>query len=164
VSNLKDKPMLSLHGGNRMSKLNQSQMSASDSIDTGTKRGMRRTESGSSLISNVTNQFGNVLDASRIERLLQTFNLISASKKQNDLIKIALKEIKSLVSFNNCTIYVFSADLMKGLESVRPEIDGFHLSKAMVDNGRTISAVSESEEQSNLSFTKPEDIKHGLKT
>ena len=58
-------------------------MSAADSVDTATrKQTMRRTESGSSLGTQVTGpQNANILDAARIERLLAVFNTIQNCKK-----------------------------------------------------------------------------------
>ena len=68
---------------------------------------MRRTDSHSSLNTQVTTQNANILDAARVERLLAVFNTVQNCKKQTDVLKTVLKEIRSLIQFSNCTIFVF---------------------------------------------------------
>ena len=47
-----------------------------------------------------------MLDSNRIERLLQALNTLQNCKKQTEMLKTTLKELKSLISFSNCTIFV----------------------------------------------------------
>lgn len=76
---------------------------------------LKRQDSQSSIRSKqstLTNQISNMLDSNRIERLLQALNTIQNCKKSTDILKTTLKELKSLISFSNCTIFVLNAELV----------------------------------------------------
>ena len=99
VNLLTEKPFLSLNQGDISrkpgdKKIETSRMSATDSLETMTvnkKQSLRRTESGSSIGTQVTGtQNANILDAARIERLLAVFNAIQSCKKQNEVLDINL--------------------------------------------------------------------------
>lgn len=84
------------------------------SVDLGIKK--KRPESGQSLMSSGTQPGygpGSIaatsvggLDHDRIGRLLNLFQLLSKQKNPVDLIKTVLRELKSLISFENCTVFV----------------------------------------------------------
>ena len=128
--------------------------------------GLKRQDSQSSIRSkqsNLTNQISTLLDSNRIERLLQALNTIQNCKKMSDIIKTTLKEIKSLISFSNCTIFVLNPEVLSSVTVYRPDTDGVHVSTTLVDN-RTSKAVSESDTQAAPSFSKLDEVKYGLKT
>ena len=141
-------------------------MSATDSLETMTvnkKQSLRRTESGSSVGTQVTGtQNANILDAARIERLLAVFNAIQSCKKQNEVLKVVLKELRSLIQFSNCTIFVFQPELIQQCALFRPDKDGVHVATLLFE-GRQIKAISESENLAAPSFKKFDDIRYGLK-
>jgi len=39
------------------------------------------------------------------------------------MLKTTLKELKSLISFSNCTIFVTQPDLVNAVMSYRPDVD-----------------------------------------
>lgn len=91
--------------GLNRNRLNGSMISESDTHK------ITRKDSNSSFISLTTNQHGNILDANRIEKLLSVFTQLSHCKKVKDMIKLLLDEMKNLVTFAKCTVFVFPADL-----------------------------------------------------
>ena len=92
--------------------------------------GLKRQDSQSSIRSkqsNLTNQISTLLDSNRIERLLQALNTIQNCKKTTDIIKTTLKELKSLISFSNCTIFVLSPEILHSVSVFRPDIDNVNV-------------------------------------
>ena len=98
---------------------------------------LKRQDSQSSIRSKqstLTNQISTMLDSNRIERLLQALNTIQNCKKSTDILKTTLKELKSLISFSNCTIFVLSPDLVSAVMGYRPDVDHVNVATLMLEN------------------------------
>jgi hypothetical protein len=66
---------------------------------------------------------GGHLDHDRIGRLLNLFQLLSKQKNPVDLIKTTLKELKGLVQFENCTLFVMQPELVRLCEKLQLDVD-----------------------------------------
>ena len=61
------------------------------------------------------------------------------------MLKTTLKELKSLISFSNCTIFVVQPDLVNAVMSYRPHIDHVNVATLLFDN-KACKSISESEQ------------------
>jgi len=73
-----------------------------------------------------------------------------------------LRELKSLISFSNCTIFVVQRDLVNAVMSYRPDVDQVHVATVVVDS-KQCKSVSESESIGAPCFSKMEEVRFGLK-
>ena len=103
-------------------------MSVADSVETGVRKPLKRQGSESSLVSGMSGTQTNLLDSNRIERLLQTFKSINNCKKLTEIVKLTLKELKSLISFSNCTIFIISKKIIEGVMGFKPDVDHVNVS------------------------------------
>mmetsp|Transcript_3811 Transcript_3811/g.5104 ORF Transcript_3811/g.5104 Transcript_3811/m.5104 type:complete len:105 (-) Transcript_3811:1216-1530(-) len=103
-----------------------------------------------------------MLDSNRIERLLQALNTLQNCKKQTEMLKMTLKELKSLISFSNCTIFVVQPDLVNAVMSYRPNVDHVNVATLLLDN-KACKSISESELIAQPGFSKFDEVKYGLK-
>lgn len=103
-----------------------------------------------------------MLDSNRIERLLQALNTIQNCKKSTDILKTTLKELKSLISFSNCTIFVMNPDLVSAVMSYRPDIDHVNVATLMIEN-KNCKSVCENDTMATPSFSKIDEVRYGLK-
>ena len=78
------------------------------------------------------------------------------------MLKTTLKELKSLISFSNCTIFVVQQDLVNAVMTYRPDVDHVNVATIMLDN-KACKAISESEAIGQPGFTKLDEVKYGLK-
>ena len=103
-----------------------------------------------------------MLDSNRIERLLQALNTIHNCKKSTDILKATLKELKSLISFSNCTIFLMSPELIQAAMAYRPDTDHINVATVVIDSKQSKS-ISESEILSPPGFSKIDEVRYGLK-
>ena len=108
--------------------MDRDNISMADSVETGVRKHIRRRDSDSSVISGVSISHTNLLDSNRIERLLNAFRAINACKKQTDILKLTLKEIKSLISFTNCTVFITSKTVVEAVMGFKPDLDNINVS------------------------------------
>ena len=129
---------------------------------TSVKRGFRRQDSGSSLISGVSvaGQNMNMLDSNRIEKLLQTFKGINSAKKFSDMMILCLREFKHLLSYANCTIFVLSKPMVDNLMGLKDQV----LQGALMIEGKNCKALSAGDQIAPPCFTKLEEIRYGIKS
>ena len=73
-----------------------------------------------------------------------------------------MKELKSLISYSNCTIFILSPEMLASAMDYRPEVDHISVETLLIDN-KSCKAISESENQATPAFQKIEDVKFGLK-
>jgi hypothetical protein len=66
----------SIIGNKQVNRRNSNVGEVSVDIDGNSKKAGKRPPSGSSMISGITNPYSNLIDSSRIERLLSCFTLI----------------------------------------------------------------------------------------
>ena len=78
------------------------------------------------------------------------------------MLKTVLKEIRSLIQFSNCPIFVFQPDLIHNVVSFRPDKDGVNVATLLFE-GKTVKAISESENLASPAFKKLDDVRYGLK-
>ena len=78
------------------------------------------------------------------------------------MLKTTLKELKSLISFSNCTIFVIQPDLVNAVMSYRPNVDHVNVATLLLDN-KACKSISESEQIAQPGFSKFEEVKYGLK-
>ena len=126
---------------------------------------LKRQDSQSSIrskTSNMTNQISTMLDSNRIERLLQSLNTIQNCKKSTDILKTTLKELKSLISYSNCTMFVLSPDLINAVMSYRPDVDHVNVATLTIEN-KNCKSISEAEVIAQPGFQKIEEVRYGLK-
>ena len=126
---------------------------------------LKRQDSQSSIrskTSNLTNQISTMLDSNRIERLLQALNTIQNCKKSTDILKTTLKELKSLISYSNCTMFVLSPDLINAVMSYRPDVDHVNVATLTIEN-KNCKSISEAEVIAQPGFQKIEEVRYGLK-
>lgn len=103
-----------------------------------------------------------MLDSNRIERLLQTLNTIQNQKKATDILKTTLKELKSLISFSNCTIFCVNEDLAKAVMKYKPDVDNVNVATLMLDN-KNCKSICENESIASPGFQKLDDVRYGIK-
>ncbi len=103
-----------------------------------------------------------MLDSNRIERLLQAITTIQNCKKSTDMLKATLKELKSLISFSNCTIFVMNPELTTQIMAFRPDVDNINVATLQIDN-KSCKSISESEAIGSPGFSKLEEIRYGFK-
>ena len=148
---------------NQLGKLADDRISVADSVETGTRRHMRRRDSESSMISGVSQAHTNLLDSNRIERVLQTFKAINNCKKMTDILKLTLKELKSLISFSNCTIFIVQKAIIEGVMGFKPDVDNVNVSTIQLDS-KNLKAISEQETMAQPAFQKFDEVRYGIKT
>ena len=78
------------------------------------------------------------------------------------MLKTTLKEIRSLIQFSNCTIFVFQAELIHNVLTFRPDKDGVNVATLLFE-GKNIKAISEQEKLASPAFKKFEDVRYGMK-
>jgi hypothetical protein len=132
-------------------------------IDGNSKKAGKRPPSGSSMVSGYTNPYSNLIDSSRIERLLTCFTLIQSQRTRIEIVKKTLMEVRNLISISNCTIFVLETDLLKTLELCKPDTDGLRCHRFVLD-GHPVTGVSLSDIIGTPMFAGPEQVKFGMKT
>lgn len=88
----------------------------------------------------LTGDFGNHLDANRIEKLLSVFNQLANCRSIKEIVRMLLDEMKNLVSFAKCTIFLFPNEMREQLDHLT-EQDGMFVFKSFVDSGAQISGI-----------------------
>ena len=78
------------------------------------------------------------------------------------MLKTTLKELKSLISFSNCTIFVMSPELMNQIMAFRPDVDNINVATISIDN-KSCKSISESESIGSPGFNKVDEIRYGFK-
>ena len=78
------------------------------------------------------------------------------------MLKTVLKEIRSLIQFSNCTIFVFAPELIQNVITFRPDKDGVNVATLLFE-GKSIKAISEAESLASPSFKKLDEVRYGLK-
>jgi len=78
------------------------------------------------------------------------------------MLKTTLKELKSLISFSNCTIFVLQPELVNQIMSFRPDVDHIHVATITIENKQS-KAISESESIGAAGFTKMAEVRYGFK-
>ena len=125
---------------------------------------IKRKDSQSSFVSMTTNAHGNLLDANRIEKLLQVFTQLAVCKAPTDMIKVLVEELKHLVSYNRATIFAVTHDIKESLDLLTPEKDGVYVFKTFIEGGRGISGVQKSNQQDLPAFQKLDEVMFGIKS
>jgi hypothetical protein len=115
------------------------------------------------MVSGYTNPYSNLIDSSRIERLLSCFTLIQSQRTRVEIVKKTLMEVRNLIAISNCTVFVLEPEFLKTLELVKPDVDGLRCHRFVLD-GHPVTGVSVSDVIGTPMFSGPDQVKFGMKT
>ena len=65
--------------------------------------------------------------------------LLAQMQKEHKLLalfKICFKDLKSLINYQNCTIFVIQPDLVRQMEVVKPNSDKVYIQRSQLENGK----------------------------
>jgi len=75
-----------------------------------------------------------------------------------------LVEIKNLINFSTCAIYVLDSEMSQICEQITPELGQFFSSRLILDGGVHILGISLKEPVPMPKFKSKQDINYGFKT
>jgi len=80
------------------------------------------------------------------------------------LVKTVLREMKNLIQFENCTIFIMQPEMMRICEKLQPDSDHVFIVRSQLDTGKPQLGISETEPVAQAAYKSLEDVKYSIKT